>query len=666
VPTPTDGEHHTGHAPLGSALAAAILSLWAVRPAVGVHDSGELAAAAYSLGIAHPAGSPLWIMLAKGFSLLPTAGGIALRMALLSVVATSLTAAVATAILRRTGAPGGAAAIGGLAVVLLPRPFWAGTMIEVYALQLLLATVFVASVWPTAGRETPVRTAARAGLSGGLLLSVHHSLAPAVFLVLIGTGLAGTRRGRRLTAAGLGLAAGLTPYLELPFRALRSPGALWTDTATLSGLWRHLTSAQYRTGGFPHGGGLPRLLEALGAVGAPAAFLVLPLAAAGLAVLWRHSRAGAAALAILWATDLGVVVRLQTMPLDSEAYLVVASGMTGLAAAAALAAAARRLPALVPATAAAPILLLTVLPLPSGRTTEPARWTTARRMAAAPRGAVLWLRGDSVAFPAVYQQLVEGWRPDLTILHPWGFVGSPWLPETVRAHAGEPAARERRDRMASELFGKAAAAGRPVLFQDRAARGAAVRARGTLWTAERTPPPPAAATLSPLPLERRWRHDVDPTVRGLAQMDHLPLGFTAAAAGDRDGARREARMAADSFPSFATVHRALGQGWLDLGLVPEAVLELRRAVRLDADVPETWLALGVALVRNGEPDAARAAWERAATLRPGWAAPLVNLARLALRSGDRAAARKWAALAAAAGDAEGRDLARRLATPSRQ
>ncbi len=661
MPGRTDRETAAGRwSPILSAAGAAILLTWAVRPAVGVHDSGELASAAWFLGIAHPAGSPLWILLAKGASLLPLAGGPALRIALLSVAATAGTAALATASLERLRTAPLAAAALGLTIVLLPRPFWAGLMIEVYALELFLAVALVIAAWWAAGHHEDTRAPAVAGLVGGLLLAVHHSLLPGVVVALVAAAFAGRRRIHRLAAAAAGLALGLTPYLELPIRAASHPPALWADTTTLAGLWRHLSSAQYRTDSFAGGGGLARLGDALAVTGGPLPWVILPLALAGLIVLWRASRTATVALLSLWAADLAAVVWLQSMPLDSEAYLVVASGLAGLSAAVALAATVRRWPRFAVGTLLIPCLLLPSLANRFDRTAEPARWTVARRLAAAPPGAVLWLRGDSVAFPAVYQQLVEGWRSDVTILHPWGFVGAPWLPESLRSRPGDKSASTERDRLAAAILRRASDEGRMALFQDRVAWGRLLRPRGTLWMDQPGPPLPSAALVSPLPGERALRFDGDPTVRGLAVMDHLPLGFTAAAGGNRTAARREARLAADSQPSFATVHRALGQGWLDLDLVPEAVFELERAVALDPSVPEVWLALGVARIQGGDPEGARTAWLRATALRPGWAPPLVDLARLALRRGKLSEAHHWATLAAAMGDPEGRMLAKRL------
>lgn len=624
MPARTESGRATLAAVAAAALSIPVLCL-GLRPGIGVHDSGELAAAAYHLGIAHPAGSPLWLLLAKGASFLPLAGGVAVRMAALSVVAMAVCVAAASLFLTRLGTPPAAAAPLALSLAFLPRSLWAGTMVEVYALELALAVLFLLFLLRSGDRPQDPRAAGAAGLAAGLLLATHHSLLPGALAALAVTAVLGGRPLRRAAAALGGLALGLTLYLELPLRAWRHPAAMWADTGTAAGLWRHLSSAQY-TGGMA-GGGWERLSEALARVGAPLPWLVGPLAAAGLWLLLRRSASAAAGLFALAATDLAVVVWLQDMPLDSECYLVTAAGLAGLAAALALGRLFARQRRLVPLAWVVPAALLAAGAGWLDSSSMPARWTTARRLASAPVGAVVWLRGDSVAFPAHYQQLVEGWRPDLTLLHPWSLVGARWLPEEVRGSMGTPEAAAERDRLAGELDHRALASGRAVLCQDRASFGALLEPHGTLWSLGRLPVPPPAATASPLPGEARWLRHPDPTVRGLAQMDHLPLAFTAATARNLARARAEARIAAGSPPSFATVHRALGQGWLDLGFVAAARFELERAVALDSSVPEVWLALGVARARGHDLEGAAAAWRRCLELRPGWPPAVENLER---------------------------------------
>ena len=72
----------------GSLVAAAIAAFvygLTLSPSVGAGDSGELILAAHSLGIPHPPGYPLWLLLARCADLLPW-GTIAFRVNALSTL----------------------------------------------------------------------------------------------------------------------------------------------------------------------------------------------------------------------------------------------------------------------------------------------------------------------------------------------------------------------------------------------------------------------------------------------------------------------------------------------------------------------------------------------------------------------------------------------------
>ena len=81
------------HIPWVVGLLAFLLYLITACPTVYFGDSGELIAAAESLGVAHPPGYPLYTLLGRLFAMLPL-GGLDFRMNLLSVVCSGLAAGV--------------------------------------------------------------------------------------------------------------------------------------------------------------------------------------------------------------------------------------------------------------------------------------------------------------------------------------------------------------------------------------------------------------------------------------------------------------------------------------------------------------------------------------------------------------------------------------------
>jgi hypothetical protein len=76
-------------------LVALVVYSWTLAPTVTLTDSGELIVAAYGLGVAHPPGTPLWVMLAHLASLVPV-GSVAVRINLSSAVFAALACAMLT------------------------------------------------------------------------------------------------------------------------------------------------------------------------------------------------------------------------------------------------------------------------------------------------------------------------------------------------------------------------------------------------------------------------------------------------------------------------------------------------------------------------------------------------------------------------------------------
>jgi len=274
--------------------------VYSAAPGVTLVDAGELALACRTLGIAHPPGFPLYVLLGHAFSYLPLAGDVARRLNLFSAACAALAAGVAFLLCRqllslaRAGhAPRDSKALGRQAERAKTRaerqerlrapaaraqsqvepreqkgeaslrqqwsalpPEWAAvaaalafgfslslwswaTVTEVYALNILLVALVL---WLAACGDWH-----KAALMAGLALCVHHATAalalPAAFYLLW----TGRRPKRRewLAIAALS-AAGLLLYLYLPLRAAQSPLLNWGDPSTLQRFRWQVTGRQYQ------------------------------------------------------------------------------------------------------------------------------------------------------------------------------------------------------------------------------------------------------------------------------------------------------------------------------------------------------------------------------------------------------------------------------------
>src|SRR2546426_2461561 len=76
-------------------LIALLLYSWTLAPTVTLTDSGELILVAQGLGVAHPPGFPLWVILAHVASLVPL-GNVAVRINFSSALFAALASAILT------------------------------------------------------------------------------------------------------------------------------------------------------------------------------------------------------------------------------------------------------------------------------------------------------------------------------------------------------------------------------------------------------------------------------------------------------------------------------------------------------------------------------------------------------------------------------------------
>ncbi len=208
-------------------------------------DSGELAANARVLGIAHRPGFPLYILVGRVFGLIPF-GEYFYRINFISAASAAASLAILGYIWIRqsirwakTEATWTILLAGMLALAAMAGTYsyWIQAVrTEVYAPNLILVALLLACAWRAradleAGKPGATRWFCGAGFLAGLGLCLHNatfaSVLPAVAIYFVYI----TRRhsaGLKVWfAAGLLFVLGLSVYLYLPVRALQNPPLNW-------------------------------------------------------------------------------------------------------------------------------------------------------------------------------------------------------------------------------------------------------------------------------------------------------------------------------------------------------------------------------------------------------------------------------------------------------
>ncbi|MFT5286766.1 MAG: hypothetical protein ACI8TQ_002938 [Planctomycetota bacterium] len=230
---------------------AICLVVFVLRAAPGVtfEDSGELAAAATCLGVPHPPGYPLQMLLGHGFirSMSALIEDPARALNLFSALCAAGAAALLALFARRTGAGFGAALATGLLLALAPTFAAQAVITEVYALAALLQVALLL-VCLRPGDPKP----GTALFFFGLALCAHANslaFAPLPLLVLARALRSGTQpRERTLLQSMFGISAGLAFYLYVPLAAASDAPINWGAATGGERLLDHLLRTQYATG----------------------------------------------------------------------------------------------------------------------------------------------------------------------------------------------------------------------------------------------------------------------------------------------------------------------------------------------------------------------------------------------------------------------------------
>lgn len=266
--------HPAGNALLVSGVAF-LVYLKTLAPSVTFIDSGELAAVACTLGIAHPTGYPLFTLLGWLFSKLPIASEEIVRLNLMSaffcalgifvfymLCHTVLSRLFSTAKTREKYELVVAIRVASAAAALLlafSETYWLqATAIEVYALHMLLVMIvlysFVRAAFGNTDEDELRAPSAEAwwyvfALTLGLSFTNHMTtilLAPGLLYFYFATQGFDSQSWKRIARMAIPFALGFSVYFYLPLRAAQAPSLNWGNPATLEKFLWHWTGKQYR------------------------------------------------------------------------------------------------------------------------------------------------------------------------------------------------------------------------------------------------------------------------------------------------------------------------------------------------------------------------------------------------------------------------------------
>ncbi len=406
-------------------LAAVLFAVYAAGAVstIYVGDSGELVTAVDVLGIPHPTGYPLYVLLGKLWTLLVPLGSIAYRMSLFSAACAALACALVYRAARRLQLHPVAALLAATLLAFSPS-FWGEANVQrVYTLNALFvaAATGAAVAWQ---QDRAPRQLVWAFFLCGLGASNHTFMA--IYAVALGgfvllTAPRTALQIKTVTASGAALLIGLLPYLYLPIRSRMNPRLDWGNPETLStfldvvlrrGFWER---AWYET---------PADLLVIAAdyaqsLGAELAWAGTALALVGLVVGWR--RRWPVALALLIMAGNLAVMSLHGSRSDIfiwHRYYIPSYTLAALLAGCGCHVLIQYLPR--PARVlplAIPIFLLVT----GWREFDRSRYTIADQFSRAvlqsvPPGASLIATDDNILFVLIYLTMVEELRPDVNLI----------------------------------------------------------------------------------------------------------------------------------------------------------------------------------------------------------------------------------------------------------
>jgi hypothetical protein len=372
-------------------------------------DGGELATSAVTLGVPHPPGYPLYVLLGKIFAAFIPIGTVAFRLNLLSAVLMSTAAGFLTATLLSLTPPGEKSSpflatapyvAAGLSFALTPLVWGQANVTEVHPLALAL---LAALLWMLASKRAwtmPILT----GMLFGAAVTSHLT---AILALPMLAGLVPWRRWHRLAVGSL---IGLAPFLILPVLSLSQSPVSWGEARTLGGWWWLVSARLYHPNvlALPEAEWAARLAQWAPQFLRQYTIVGLPLALLGVGICW--SRAKRFTLMALATCALFMIYAYFYRTADAFVYLLPATLLVGLMVGCSLIRT-RRFALLLP-------LALVALNLhgQDRQTAASVRGLALGLLNDLDQDAVVITEGEPTIFALWYFQHIEGMRPDVVLV----------------------------------------------------------------------------------------------------------------------------------------------------------------------------------------------------------------------------------------------------------
>ncbi len=438
-PAPSQPLPHASGAFRLAAATVFLISLAAylatVAPTVTGEDSGELVPAAWTLGVPHPPGYPLWTVVAHLFTYLPI-GDAAFRVNLCSAVLGSAACALLVFIAGMLDV-GPAAAAGAGLLLGFSTTFWSQAVIaEVYTLTALTLELMAYCLLVWREKYSTAPAASDRWLYAGLfMMSLSLGAHDTVSLITLPLWLAILFCERhRLTPGRFGrmlgtYAAGLAIYLYLPLRAAAHPAMNWGDPETWDNFWAVVTRSQYPSV-LHQDRNVHDFMGQMSALAhyfwtqwpAPITVVVAALAVVGVFLAWRARPGLIALFAVAFAILSVFFAGLLNFHLDlegihvAEVFFIPAWTIIVLFAT-------RGLQAIPQHSVRAGLICLLSMgtlvgnfPLSTMHGNDVARRYGLDMLSTLPQNAMIFTSADYEAFPLMYLQIVEKLRPDVIAL----------------------------------------------------------------------------------------------------------------------------------------------------------------------------------------------------------------------------------------------------------